>query len=76
MAQDIDVFTRNLKQLAYGYDGSDIAGDILPVLEDLFPIADAAVSPSSSKILLLGRIEIYHSCIIRSFRIGFGALVE
>ena len=47
-ARDIDAFTRNMKQIAYGFDGSEIADDLLPVLEDLFPIADAAVSDSST----------------------------
>jgi hypothetical protein len=45
-AGDIDAFTRNMKQIAYEFDGSEIADDLLPVLEDLFPIADAAVSDS------------------------------
>ena len=73
---NIDVFTKNMKQIAYEFDGTEIAEDLFPVLEDLFPLADAAVSASSNSFLLRRIFKCSLYLLLRFYRIGFGVLVE
>lgn len=41
--RDVDGFTDDLKNIAYALEGVDIADQILPYLESLFPVLDASV---------------------------------